>query len=52
MKFKVGDIVTSFEDEYEENGIVVEIDESDISEPYCVYTFTGMISQFGVKNQS
>lgn len=39
MKFKVGDIVTSFEDEYEEKGIVVEIDESDISEPYCVYIY-------------
>ena len=39
MKFKVGDIVTSFEDESEEKGIIVEIDENDIDEPYCVYIY-------------
>lgn len=39
MKFKVGDIVTSFEDEHEEKGIIVEIDENYIDEPYYVYIY-------------
>lgn len=39
MKFKVGDLVTSLEDESEEDGIVVRVDELDIDEPYYVYIY-------------